>query len=217
MGNNSGGKAGYGPMTTLGIYENFTGGSIGVNPFNDILVLNQGRNVSTTTHYRLPARFGLSVNFPLTDRLALESGITYTQLSQTEESGTETNYFEIEQKLHYLGIPLKLHCKVWENRFLRLYVAGGGMVEQCVGGNATTQYVVGGKERTRTEQRVNENRPQFSTILSAGIEARITSRVSLFAEPGASYHFDNHSRVDNSYKGKPFNFDLKVGLRLNVE
>lgn len=190
--------------------------SEGNGSYGDIFDLNQGMDVATKKHYKLPVRAGIRVSVPLTEALAVESGITYTLLSSSVESGSNENYYHTEQTLHYVGIPLKLSYKLWNSKRFGIYVSGGGMVEKCVSGKAKTKFIIDGSRNSVEEQKVNEKPLQFSTTFSAGIEANIAKNTSLFIEPGASYYIDNHSSVDNVYKDKPFNFDLNIGIRINL-
>ncbi|KAA5457052.1 PorT family protein [Bacteroides cellulosilyticus] len=173
-------------------------------------------DAETKKHYKLPVRTGIRVSVPLTEALAVESGITYTLLSSSMESGSKENYYHTEQTLHYVGIPLKLRYKLWNSKRIGIYVSGGGMVEKCVSGKAKTKFVIGGSKNSIEEQKVSEKPLQLSATLSAGIEANIAKNTCLFIEPGASYYIDNHSSVDNVYKDKPFNLDLNIGIRINI-
>ena len=190
--------------------------SDGTTPYDDIFELNQGMDAETKKHYKLPVRTGIRVSVPLTEALAVESGITYTLLSSSMESGSKENYYHTEQTLHYVGIPLKLRYKLWNSKRIGIYVSGGGMVEKCVSGKAKTKFVIGGSKNSIEEQKVSEKPLQLSATLSAGIEANIAKNTCLFIEPGASYYIDNHSSVDNVYKDKPFNLDLNIGIRINI-
>lgn len=158
--------------------------SVGNNPYDDILDLNQGMDVETKKHYSPPMRAGIRVSFPLTDALTAESGLTYTLLSSSTESGSNENYYHTKQTLHYVGIPLKLRYKLWSGKRVGIYVSGGGMVEKCVSGKANTKFIIGGRKNAEDEQKICEKPLQFSTTLSAGIEANITKSTSLFIEPG---------------------------------
>lgn len=192
------------------------GPSEGDGFYDDIFDLNQGMDVETKKHYKLPVRAGIRMSMPLTDALSVESGITYTLLSSSVESGSDENYYHTEQTLHYVGIPLKLRYKLWNSKRIGIYVSGGGMVEKCVSGKAKTKYIIGGSRISAEEQKVNEKPLQFSAAFSAGIEANIAKNTSLFIEPGVSYYIDNHSSVDNVYKDKPFSLDLNIGIRINL-
>lgn len=190
--------------------------SEGNDPYGDILDLNQGMDVETKRHYKLPVRAGIRLSIPLTDVMAIESGVSYTLLSSSVESGSVENYYHTEQTLHYIGVPLKLRYRLWNSKRISVYVSGGGMVEKCISGKAKTNFIIGGIRNSIEEQKVSEKPLQFSTSFSAGIEANIAKNTSLFVEPGASYYIDNHSSVDNVYKDKPFNFDLNIGIRINI-
>ena len=56
---------------------------------------------------------------------------------------------------------------------------------------------------------------QFSVVAAAGLQFNITDRFGIYAEPGMSYYFDNGSEVSTIYKDRPFNFDMKIGLRFS--
>jgi len=186
------------------------------SPYGDILDLSKGSEMETRKHYKQPVRAGVRVAIPITKALSIESGVTYTLLSSSVESGSEENYYRTEQTLHYVGVPLKLRCNLWSGKRVNVYVSGGGMAEKCVSGKAKTKFFIGGTRNAVEEQKVSEKPLQLSATLSAGIEANVTKNVSLFVEPGASYYIDNHSSIDNVYKDRPFNFDLNVGVRVNI-
>lgn len=184
--------------------------------YEDIEILTQGSEVNTKKRYRIPLRTGIRISLPLSSRLSFESGLSYTRLSSSVESGSSEDYYSTEQTLHYVGIPLKLRYQIWENKHIGVYVSGGGMVEKCVHGNSQTDFIIAGVKYSETEQDISEKPLQLSAALSAGIEAQLSSNVKLFVEPGLNYYIDNHSNVDNSYKDKPLNLDLSIGVRLNI-
>ena len=68
--------------------------------------LSEGQNAQSDIKYRMPVTFGASLRFDLSDDWAVETGVTYTQLSSETRSGTQKNNYGWEEKLHYVGIPL---------------------------------------------------------------------------------------------------------------
>lgn len=185
-------------------------------PYGDIVMLNYGQPMETKRHYSLPLRAGIRFAIPLTNTIDIETGLTYTRLASSIESGSNDNYYRTEQTLHYVGIPLRLRCKLWESKRIGVYVNGGGMAEKCVSDDAETKFFIGGNVNETESQSVREHALQFSASLAAGIEAALSQNVSLFVEPGLNYYFDNHSSVDNVYKDRPLNLDLNLGLRINL-
>ena len=172
--------------------------------------------METKTTHRLPIRFGVSVSIPVYEKLNIETGLTYSILSSTTESGTKSNLFDTEQTLHYIGIPVRATYDVWDSRSFGVYATGGGMVEKCVYGRSVTDFVIGNEVASSETEKIHERQFQFSVMAGIGIKWNITKSVNLFAEPGVSYYIDNNSNIINSYKDKPFNFDLKIGLRFNI-
>jgi len=47
-------------------------------------------------------------------------------------------------------------------------------------------------------------------------EFRFSPQLSLYAEPGLGYWFDNGSDIPTYYQDKPLSFSLSLGLRLNL-
>lgn len=188
----------------------------GGTSYDDIYELNQALEVDTKTHYHQPLRAGVRVAIPISQALAIETGVSYTLLSSTTESGSTENYYRTEQKLHYIGVPVKLNWTLHDGKCIGVYASGGGMVEKCVSGKAKTKFIIGGNRNSIEENNVSEKPLQLSATLSAGVEAKVSKDISLFVEPGVSYYIDNHSSVDNIYKDKPLNFDINIGVRLNL-
>ena len=56
---------------------------------------------------------------------------------------------------------------------------------------------------------------QCSLNAAAGLQFNILPNLGVYAEPGVGYYFNNGSKVETIYKEKPFNFNLKAGLRLS--
>ena len=163
-------------------------------------------------HHR-PLRFGLSVRYVLDERWSLLSGITYSYLNSDIYVVYGSTIQTAEQKLHYLGVPLAASYSIWQNDHVNIYAVAGGEIEKLVKGKLVVDR--GENHKSYTES-VKENRPVFSTNASAGIEYQTKNGVSLYAEPGASYHFDNGSGVHSAYTDKPWDFTINIGLRINI-
>lgn len=181
-----------------------------------IIMLNKGKDIKTDIHHRLPIRAGLNIAFRLTDRMALESGLTYANLISDIREGSDNHYMSAEQTLHYIGIPLNLKYRVASWKRLSLYASSGVLAEKCVSGKTYTDYIIDRKvsESETTDAIV---RPlQWSVNASAGIQFDITSNLGLYAEPGVACYFDNGSDIKTIYKDKPVNFNINIGLRFTV-
>ncbi len=179
----------------------------------DIIIGNHNRDVYTKKKHRQPIKVGLSVNYHLTDRLSIESGLCYSYLSSELFSGTDDYNYTTKQSLQYIGIPLNISYTVFRGKRWNVYGTGGGMVEKCVKGSSTTDYIVKGQTESTQHDDVTEHRLQYSVNAAVGLQVMATENVGVYLEPGLSYHFNNHSTVTNIYKDTPFNFNLGIGVR----
>lgn len=163
--------------------------------------------------HRQPIRFGLTLCYRLNDQWSIESGLVYSRLtSDYTYLLAGVPYAHGEQQLHYLGIPLKVNHQLWNNRHFGVYVAAGGMMEKTVKG--TMQTTENGQEQTED---VSIRPLQFSVNGAVGLEYHLTHLMSIYAEPGVGYYFNNGSSVPTYYQEKPFSFNLNVGLRFCIK
>lgn len=159
--------------------------------------LRQANQVIDMEHHQ-PISFGLSVRKSLGRGFSLETGLTYTLLSS--DAKLAENDQKIEQKLHYLGIPLRANWNFLDKKLVTLYVSGGGMVEKCLYGK------LGSEKET-------VNPLQFSVSGAVGAQLNATKKVGIYVEPGVAYFFDDGSDVQTIRKENPFNFNIQAGIR----
>lgn len=157
-------------------------------------------------HYQ-PLSLGLSVSYPLTQRLSLTSGIVFTRLHADFLYIMPTNQIKKEQTLGYLGIPLQLSYRLWKYQGLKVYLTAGGQADW----NITTDL-----KSNDVSQKMDKDRMQWSVNGALGIQYDIIPQLGLYAEPGIKYYFDNGSRLQTFFKDKPTNFSLQLGLRWNL-
>ena len=157
-------------------------------------------------HYQ-PIAFGLSVNYPLSSKLSLSTGIIYTRLRSDFTSIINTTSISQEQTLHYLGIPLNAQYRLFHHGGLNVYLSGGAEADYNIKARLVSEGVT---------QHIDRDRWQFSVQGGVGIQYNILPQLGFYAEPGVKHYFDNGSRLRNFYKDKPTSFNLQVGLRLNI-
>ena len=176
----------------------------------------ENKDITKTTH-RLPVKVGLSVRYNFNDRWSIETGITYSHLSSHISSGSEQYSKEIEQKLNFIGIPLKASFSIWQNNRWNIYASAGGAVEKCVSGTADIDNVLNGTVVSTENETVTMKQLQLSAAASAGVQVNILPNLGLYAEPGINYYFDNGSSIETIYSDKPLNFNLQFGLRITFK
>ena len=158
----------------------------------------QKQLVVTSTDHKQPLSFGLSVRKGLPYGLSVESGLMYTYLASDIRYQDGSS---IKQKLHYVGVPLRLNWSFVERNGFNLYLSAGGAVEKCVYGKVGTEkYTV--------------DPLQLSVMGAVGAQYNLSRRVGIYVEPGISYYFDDGDAVETIRKEHPGTFTLQAGIRL---
>lgn len=183
--------------------------------YSQMLFNNMGRQTYTDIKHHMPVTVGASVKWNLNEDWALESGLNYTYLYSELRSGAKS-YIEDKQKLHYVGIPLKVQRSVWSNSIFSFYASAGGMMEKCVSGSVETVCVDDNNRKSFGNEKLDVKPLQFSVLASVGLQANFNKLLSLYLEPGMIYYFDDNTDIITIRKDKPFNFNLQLGLRFNL-
>lgn len=183
--------------------------------YSQVLLNNREQTTQTDIHHRMPVTIGVSVKWNLNEQWAVESGLTYTFLSSELHSGSNS-YVEEEQKLHYIGIPLKVHRSIWKNKYFNFYASAGGMVEKCISGEQEVTYAYGTNSREKEMRSLDITSLQWSVMAAIGAQVDITSLLGFYIEPGMSYYFDDGNNIETIRKQHPLNFNLQLGFRLNI-
>ena len=183
--------------------------------YSQMLFSNMDKETYTDVKHHIPVTIGASVKWNINDKWALESGLNYTYLYSELRSGANS-YVEDKQKLHYVGIPLKVQRSIWNNSIFSLYASAGGMMEKCVLGSVETVYVDGNTKKNYESEDLSVKPLQFSVLASLGVQANFNKYFSLYLEPGMIYYFDDNTDILTIRKDKPFNFNLQLGLRFNI-
>lgn len=183
--------------------------------YTQVMYNNVNKETSTDIKHHMPVTVGASVKWGFSENWALETGLNYTYLYSELRSGA-SSYYEQEQKLHYIGIPLKVQRSVWSNSIFSFYASAGGMMEKCVSGSLEGVIVDESNRKTYFSEDLNVKPLQFSVLASVGLQANFNKLLSLYLEPGMIYYFDDNTDVLTIRKDKPFNFNLQLGLRFNL-
>lgn len=184
---------------------------------NVVEMSNNNREVTRKMNHHFPVRAGLSLRYDFSSRFGITAGVQYSYLASDFSWGSEESFYTGTQRLHYVGLPVSAIATLWHNDRLCLYASAGAAVEKCIDGNTVTHYTLNGEPVARESADATEKRLQWSASAAVGLQCRLVGSLSLYAEPGACYYFDNHSSTDNIYKERPFNFNLNLGLRLTLQ
>jgi hypothetical protein len=174
----------------------------------------QGKEPKTNIKYRTPVSVGFSVSRQLSGRFSLQTGLTYSFLASDWETQASTYNKEINQRLHFIGIPLSLTCKIADWGRLRFYASAGMQVEVNVAGRERTKSFFAGQQTGVSIMQVRMKEWQWSANARIGASYPLLRFISVYAEAGAAYYFKNGSLIETVYSNKAFNINPQAGIRL---
>ena len=182
----------------------------------ELLQLNSpyfnSQSPKTNIRHKTPVSIGLGVSYSLNDRFSLQSGLNYTFLSSEWETGA-IYHGETKQKLHFIGIPLSLSYKIAEWKRIQFYAAAGAMTEINVAGKLNAKIFVENNEIRHEKKHIRMKEWMWSVNARAGASYPLLRFLSVYAEVGAGYYFDNGSDIETIRSEKPFNVNLQAGFR----
>ena len=162
---------------------------------------------SVQTEHGMPLSVGLSLQYPLSEHLWLESGLSYTYLSSSFKRTMPAEVMTDKQRLTFLGIPVRVGCDLWRSLGLTVYGSAGIQADFCVKSTMTTMQ--GQRDFTR-------DRVQFSFGIDAGASYEFVRQLSLYFQPSLHYYPDNGSKVENIYTDHPLQLTFQLGLRYTL-
>ena len=163
--------------------------------------------VSGTPKFFSPLSLGLQLEVPLSGRVSLASGLTYSYLvSQYDMLVDKVRYEGAYNQLHYVGIPLTLSWHFVETPSYGIYASAGGAVEKCV----AQRYVFA--SNTLSEK---VGGLQWSARVGLGAEYWFVPRMGLYFDPSLVYFFDNQQPLSIRTQ-QPLQARFEVGLRFKL-
>src|SRR5690554_33478 len=181
----------------------------------DFLSRYDDRSAHTQIEHSLPITVGLTFRYGINQRWGVTSGLTYSLLQSKLRSESFNYFYDDRQTLHYMGIPLNIDYKLWQNSNFTTYISAGGLVEKNIAGKLLSDYYIDNNLQSSTNEKISTKQLQWSINSAIGIEYRISDYIGLYAEPGVAYYFKNNSELETIYKDRPFTINLRVGLRIN--
>lgn len=174
------------------------------------------RNSLVTMKHEQPITLGFNLNKKLTDKLSIESGVSYTYLSSKSKSDKVTDILSKKQEFHYLGVPLSLNYSLanW-NRF-EVYASIGGVVQKDFYGRVIEKKynseLLNWEESSKTN--VSQMRPQLSATSSLGLSYPIYNKLRAYTTVGGAYYFDSDNEHQTIYSEKKWMLNLNLGLKI---
>lgn len=179
----------------------------------DIADNNKGK-IEEYEHHDKPITLGLAVNKNIGKHWSLETGLQYSYLKSYFTLGTGNYRVDKEQKLHYIGIPIKLSYQFMAYKRLSAYGSAGASIQIPLSGKTYADYVIGGKAGYTTDWKTIPS-IQWIVNTNIGIQYQFAPKLTLFVEPTLNWYIPNGSEVKNTWTERPFTLTVPFGIRLS--
>ena len=175
-------------------------------------LINDGRMEAHYEH-QLPISIQLTLSRQLNRQLSVETGLSYTLLKSTNTTGNPTAYIQEQQRLHYLGIPLRMGWQWYSHAPLSFYTSAGVMMEMPVHSTLNVNHVVNDMNTYSKQDKLSVPL-QWSTSVGVGIQYDITPHIGFYLEPSLQYFFNDGSSIKSYRTEHRFSITLPLGIRL---
>ncbi len=174
--------------------------------------LVNGGKMEARHEHQLPITIQLMLSRPISSKLSIESGLSYTQLKSTTITGSPMANIQEQQKIHYLGIPLRIGYRWYSNAGLDLYSSAGAMMEMPIYSSFFVKHFY--KGGTTYKNTLSYSVPfQFSTMIGMGLQYDFTPHLGIYIEPSLQYFFDNGCDLETYRTEHPLQLVLPLGIR----
>ncbi len=155
----------------------------------------------------IPLSFGFTLRKKWEKHWGVESGLVYTYLP----TNLSWSSYHVQQRLHYLGIPVNLVVYLWDSKpNWKIYLSGGMMLEKGLRVSYTQENRQSDQIRT-TVVKTSVDGFQWSFNGALGVNYRFDKGFGFYLEPRLSYYFDNEQPVSIRTEW-PLTIGINMGL-----
>lgn len=183
----------------------------------NIATLNSSVNggvVEARYEHELPITFQILLSRQFSKRLSVETGLSYTQLNSTCTSGSPQAFIQEQQRLRYLGIPLRLGWQWYSKAHLSLYSSAGIMLEWPIHSRVNTLHQANGINTFQKKTTLSVPL-QWSSTFGLGLQYDFTPHLGFYIEPSLQYFFDDGSDIQSYRTEHPLQITLPLGIRVH--
>ena len=185
---------------------------IAINNTNNINNIKNGGKIVEHEYHDKPITFGLSMTKTINRKWNMETGLQYSQLKSEFILGEDDYYVQKRQKIHYLGIPLRLSYKWFGANRWTAYTSAGIILNIPLSGKTDERYVTG------TVVPYSDNwhfTPPFQWTVGTGVglQYNFANNWGVYLEPTFSWHIPNGSTTRTIWTEHPFTITVPFGIR----
>lgn len=172
-------------------------------------------NESPEVSFALPFSLGVGLQFNLSSRWAIGTGIRYTNLSRTLVGDYKGDGFylpqtDIDNHQHWLGVPVNFYYNFVNTSRWNVHAFVGGAAEWLIDNDFL---VHNSPKDIHYHQR--GTLPQWSAGIGLGVEYKLTPYLGIYLDPSARYFFATDKQPRSLRTIQPLRFDVEAGLRFS--
>jgi len=172
---------------------------------------NNGKIMEHEHHYK-PMTIGLSLTKKIGNKWYLETGLQYSLLRSDYTLGEGAYYIQKKQKLHYLGMPLRISYQWFNVKKWSAYLSTGVILNIPVYGKINERYVTG-QQMPYKDSRDLTAPFQWSVGTSVGMQYLFAPNWGVYLEPSLNWYIPNGSSVHTTWTEHPLTFTIPFGIR----
>ena len=170
------------------------------------------------SNHERPLTIQLLLNRQFNSHWSFTTGLSFTRLKSTFESGNEKTLIYRTQRIHYLGVPLKVNFHIMDDYRFTLYTSGGIQLDFPVNARLTTNYrysnAYGHIDDTPDIDAKIHAPCQLSFGVGLGLQYEILPHVNVFLEPSLNYYIPNGQGIETYRTVHPLDVSIPVGIKL---
>ena len=185
---------------------------IAINNTNNINNIKNGGKIVEHEYHDKPITFGLSMTKTINRKWNMETGLQYSQLKSEFILGEDDYYVQKRQKIHYLGIPLRLSYKWFGANRWTAYTSAGIILNIPLSGKTEEHYVTGTVIPYSDSWHFT---PPFQWTVGTGVglQYNFAKNWGVYLEPTFSWHIPNGSTTRTIWTEHPFTITVPFGIR----
>lgn len=160
--------------------------------------------------YAMPVSFGAQLQTDIDKKFSVGTGLIYTLLASNYQEISQSYSRDINQALHYIGVPLNGYYNLFENKSVKIYVTAGAMLEKGV--------VASYRENTDgIKKYYSESIPgvQFSAGGGLGLEWKLNKDFGIYIDPSMTYYFKG-KQPSSIRTAQPLQYRFEMGMRFEI-
>ena len=173
-------------------------------------------NESPEVSFALPFSIGLGLQFNITPRWAVGTGIRYTSLQRTfmgdyKGEGFYLPQTDIDNHQHWLGVPVNVYYSFVNTHRWNVHAFAGGAAEWLLDNDFLIH-----NSPSDIHYHLRGSSPQWSAGVGLGVEFKITPFLGIYIDPSFRYFFATERQPRSLRTIQPLRFDVEAGLRFNI-